>query len=259
MEPARHAGSWAPGAVGLAGPAGRRELARGPRLRRSPSRARTARVPSRRRAGQRPAVRVGARAVRGRDQRQAGGRRRDVARLDRLPAALALLHLRRHVPRAGRRERDRRVARRRLVPRSARLARRVPQRLRQRPVVHRPARGAVRGRTGADHRHRRASGRHRQARSCATGNYDGERYDAREEQPGWSLPGFGDTGVDAGRRPPPRPGHAGGADRAAGPLHRGGAGREGAHLAERPARSSTSARTWWAGCGSGRAASAGRS
>ena len=27
-----------------------------------------------------------------------------------------------------------------------------------------------------------------------TGNYDGERYDAREEQPGWSLPGFDEHG-----------------------------------------------------------------
>ena len=29
------------------------------------------------------------------------------------------------------------------------------------------------------------------------GNYDGERYDAREEQPGWSLPGFGARGWTA--------------------------------------------------------------
>ncbi len=38
-----------------------------------------------------------------------------------------------------------------------------------------------------------------------TGNYDGERYDAREEQPGWSSPGFDDrawTPVAVGRRDP---------------------------------------------------------
>jgi alpha-L-rhamnosidase len=39
----------------------------------------------------------------------------------------------------------------------------------------------------------------------SAGNYDGERYDAREEQPGWSGPGFDDRGwtpVLVGRRAP---------------------------------------------------------
>ena len=94
---------------------------------------------------------------------------------------------------AAGRERDRRVARRRLVPRPARLARWLPQPVRRRPLVPRSARADLRRR----HRETVATddpGRPPPRRSLRTGIYDGETYDARLEPTGWSLPGFDDEG-----------------------------------------------------------------
>ena len=80
--------------------------------------------------------------------------------------------------------------------------------------------------------------------------YHGETYDARLEKPGWATPGFDDGPWSAreGRRAPQGRSHR--ARRAAGPPDRGA---EAGHRSSRPRparRSSTSARTWSAGCGS---------
>ena len=62
---------------------------------------------------------------------------------------------------------DRRLARRRLVPRPARLARRLPQPVRRRPLLHRPARAHVRGRHDARRSRPTRAGMRPPARSSA--------------------------------------------------------------------------------------------
>ena len=120
-----------------------------------------------------------------------------VAGLDRLRERLRYYTLRRDRAPAPRRQRDRLLARRRLVPGPPGLARRLPQPVRLRPVAHRPARthATTDGRveTIATDEHWRASF----GPIMRTGNYDGEDYDAREELPGWSEPGFDDSGWTA--------------------------------------------------------------
>ncbi len=180
-------------------------------------------------------------------------------RMDRLPAAAALLHLRRHVATCG-------PARTRSAPGSATAGTEVgwaaaaasATSYGDRPGAHRPARGALRRRARAAHRHRRpvAGGagpdpRHRPLRRRAS------------TTPGTSSrAGRGrasTTTAGSGRRPPtatPAPWSRRPARRSAAP--RRSAARSRCWPRRAAARSSTSARTSSAGCGSGSAATAGR-
>ncbi len=92
----------------------------------------------------------------------------------------------------------------------------------------------------------------------ANNEYDGEEYDARQEMPGWSAPGFDDSQWQrgpGGHRPGRR---ARGADDRADPRH-GDAQADRPHAAEaRACGFSTWARTWSAGAGSKCPARAGR-
>ena len=140
-------------------------------------------------------------------------------------------------------------ARRRLVPRPARLRRRPAQPLRRPPRAARPARDRLRRRHDRARRHRRVL-----ARADAARSWRATSTTARPTTPAWSGP--------AGRRraTTTRTGRASGCStatwrrssrrRPAGPPHRDG--RAGRDHARRPraARSSTSARTSSAGCGS---------
>ena len=232
-------------------------LERGPPLRRAPA---LARAPRLRRSGS-GLVRARlyatrARTLRGRAQRPTGRRRHALARLDGVRPAAALLHLRRDRPADEGAERDRRMARRRLVPRPPRLARRVPQPLRQRPVVPRSA--------GADLRRRHARGG-RDGRLVA-GRAEPDpalaaSTTARTTTPARSTPagagrlrrlrlGARRRCATATRRPssrrPPRPCGA-----------RRSSRRSRCSPARAAAASSTSDRTSSAGCGSGSAGEAG--
>ncbi len=135
---------WRSGAVGGGPGVGRTAAATAPARIRGPGRA----APG-------PPLRHRPRPLRGRDRRAAGRRRRDVTGLDLVQPSAAVLHLRRHRPASVGRQRHRILARGRLVPRPARLERRLPEPLRQRPVTARPARGDVWRRLGRRRRHRR--------------------------------------------------------------------------------------------------------
>ena len=165
-------------------------------------------------------------------------------------AAPALLHLRRDRPAAARPKRHRRLARRRLVPRAARLARRLPQPVRRRPVVPRPARAHLRRRPPRDGRdRRRVEGRalphpaHRHLR---------RRGLRRPRGAGRAGPAPAST-TTRGKRvagAPPRPATLVAPHRPARALHRGSPPGRGAHRARAARASSTSARTSSAGCAS---------
>ena len=94
------------------------------------------------------------RPLRARDQRQARGRPALHPRLDELPPPPAVPDLRRREPLTPGRERDRRHARRRLVPRVPRLEG-PAQRLRRPPRARLPAADRVRGRPHRDRGDRR--------------------------------------------------------------------------------------------------------
>ena len=119
------------------------------------------------------------------------------------------------------RQRARRHRRRGLVPRPARLPRRAPRHLRRRHRSDRPARAALRRTARSDTVvDRSAAGAPRSTRALAASLYDGETYDARLADAGWSTPGFDDTGwaaVDELASVADRDGRA---DRTAGAPHR---------------------------------------
>ena len=106
--------------------------------------------------GPRPALRHGARRLRGAAERSAGRRHPAVARLDRLRQASRLPGLRRHAPRAAGSQRAGRAAGRGLVQRLSRLLPAPPApHLRHRAAVPRPAGARLRRRHVRSARHGR--------------------------------------------------------------------------------------------------------
>ena len=182
------------------------------------------------------------------------------ARLDELQPPAPLPDLRRDRGRPQRPQRHRRLARRRLVPR--------PHRLRRRRC------GTCTGATcpcccssrspSTDGARRRRSPRPTPGAGAAApitsaGLYEGEAYDARLLPSGWSDTGFDDPALAETRRAPLRRlrRRDRGADRPAGPGHRGAAPDQRRGRSPAPASVSTSGRTSPGSCASGHRADAG--
>ena len=154
------------------------------------------------------------------------------------------------------RQRARRAARRRLVPRPARLRRRPPRRLRRPARPARPARGRPTPTAPSSvRRHRRRVARRDRADRSPTTSTTA-RPTTRARADGWSTPGFDDA---AGRRRALDDDLARlvAPDGPAGAAHRRSRPGRGAHRRRRARRSSTSARTSSAGCGSASRGAAG--